>query len=120
ADQALHPQQSELSARLESYELAFRMQAEVPTLFDLKNEDAKTLELYGIGEKETDSFGRRCLLARKMVESGVRFVQVIEGGWDSHDYLERAHSARIRATDRPLAALITDLKRRGLLDSTLV
>jgi uncharacterized protein (DUF1501 family) len=64
--------------------------------------------------------GRRCLLARRLVEKGVRFVQLFEGGWDSHDYLECSHTARMRATDRPIAALLTDLKRRGLLESTLV
>src|SRR5262249_36245567 len=74
----------------------------------------------GVGVPETDSMGRRCLLARKLVERGVRFVQIFEGGWDSHDYLERSHKARIRATDRPIAALIKDLKARGLLESTLV
>jgi hypothetical protein len=119
-DQARHPAQSDLAARIEAYELAFRMQTQVPSLIDLSTEPAATLEMYGIGRPETDSFGRRCLLARKLVEKGVRFVQIFEGGWDSHDYLERAHTARIRATDRPLAALIADLKRLGLLDETLV
>ena len=80
----------------------------------------QTLDLYGIGQPETDSFGRRCLLARKLVQAGVRFVQLFEAGWDSHDYLERAHTQRIKAIDRPIAALIGDLKRLGLLESTLV
>ncbi|MBI1900193.1 MAG: DUF1501 domain-containing protein [Planctomycetia bacterium] len=119
-DQARHPAPADLAARMEAYELAFRMQTQVPGLIDLSTESAATLEMYGIGRPETDSFGRRCLLARKLVEKGVRFVQIFEGGWDSHDYLERAHSARIRATDQPMAALIADLKRRGLLESTLV
>ncbi len=96
------------------------MQSEVPGLIDLGREDDRTREMYGLGQPETDSFGRRCLLARKLVEKGVRFVQVYASGWDSHDYLERSHSARIRAVDRPIAALLTDLKRRGLLESTLV
>ncbi len=120
ADLEKHPAQGDLAARMEAYELAFRMQAEVPELLDLGREDARTRELYGLGRPETDSFGRRCLLARKLVEKGVRFVQVYATGWDSHDYLERSHSARIRAIDRPIAALLTDLKRHGLLESTLV
>src|SRR5205814_6353744 len=82
--------------------------------------DQKTLDLYGIGKHETDSFGRRCLLARKLVQAGVRFVQLFEAGWDSHDYLERAHTQRIKSIDQPIAALVSDLKRLGLLESTLV
>jgi len=120
ADAARHPYHGDLPARMEAYELAFRMQAQVPDIVDLSKEDARTLEMYGIGQKETDSMGRRCLLARKLIENGVRFVHLFEGGWDSHDYLERSHKARIAATDKPIAALITDLKQRGLLDSTLV
>ncbi len=73
-----------------------------------------------MGEPATDSVARRCLLARRLVEAGVRFVQVYAGGWDSHDYIERAHGSRIRAIDRPVAALVGDLARRGLLDDTLV
>src|SRR5262249_39006402 len=120
ADHDRNPHHADLTARMEAYELAFRMQSEVPGLIDLSKEPVKTKELYGIGQKETDSFGRRCLLARKLVEKGVRFVQLFEGGWDSHDYLARAHAARMRAVDRPVAALLTDLKRLGLLESTLV
>jgi hypothetical protein len=120
ADRKKHPHHGDLAARMEAYELAFRMQAEVPELLDLSREDRKTRELYGLGRPETDSFGRRCLLARKLVEKGVRFVQAYATGWDSHDYLARSHAARIRAVDRPIAALLADLKRRGLLESTLV
>jgi hypothetical protein len=120
ADSAKHPHDTELAARIESYELAFRMQTEVPEVMDISREDARTLAMYGIGQPATDSFGRRCLLARKLIEAGVRFVQIFEGGWDSHDYLERAHSARIRSIDQPIAALLTDLRTRGLLDETLV
>lgn len=112
--------QHELEGRIASYELAFRMQAEMPAAVDLSKESAETLKLYGVGEKETDALARRCLLARRMVEHGVRFVQVYASGWDSHDYLENAHRSRIRASDRPIAGLLKDLKRRGLLDSTLV
>jgi hypothetical protein len=120
ADQARHPEHAEVAARMAAYELAFRMQTEVPAIVDLSREDQKTLDAYGIGREPTDSFGRRCLLARKLVQAGVRFVQLFEGGWDSHDYLERAHTQRIKAIDQPIAALIADLKRLGLLESTLV
>ncbi|MCI0682509.1 MAG: DUF1501 domain-containing protein [Gemmataceae bacterium] len=119
-DRERHPHQADLAARMASYELAFRMQAEVPSLLDLSRETTATRRRYGLDQRATESFGRRCLLARKLVESGVRFVQIFEGGWDSHDYLERAHTARIRAVDQPIAALLGDLKERGLLDSTLV
>jgi hypothetical protein len=115
-----HPAGPELAARMESYELAFRMQKQVPGLLDLASEDRKTLDLYGVGDPDADEFGRKCLLARRLVEKGVRFVQVWSGGWDSHDFLAKAHSARIKSIDKPIAALVADLKRRGLLESTLV
>jgi hypothetical protein len=118
--EAAHPEHRELAARLESYELAFRMQAEMPLAIDLDKEPEETRRLYGIGEKETDAMARRCLLARRLVERGVRFVQVYAGGWDSHDFIEKAHLSRMRGVDRPIAALLKDLKRRGMLDSTLV
>jgi membrane-anchored protein YejM (alkaline phosphatase superfamily) len=105
---------------MEAYELAFRMQTEVPAALDLSNEDSRTLAEYGVGREPTDSFGRKCLLARKLVEQGVRFVQLYNGTWDSHDSIARAHGNRIQAVDRPIAALIGDLKQRGLLESTLV
>jgi hypothetical protein len=120
ADQARNPHHAEVAARMAAYELAFRMQTEVPGVIDLSRESQATLDLYGIGQPATDSFGRRCLLARKLVQAGVRFVQLFEAGWDSHDYLERAHTQRIKAIDQPIAALIADLKRLGLLESTLV
>ena len=116
----LHTQHKELSARLESYELAFRMQTEVPNAIDLSDESKATHAMYGIGNEATDAFGRKCLLARKMIEKGVRFVQLFNGSWDSHDYIARAHGNLVRGVDRPITALITDLKRRGLLDSTLI
>ncbi len=115
-----HPQHDDLAARMEAYELAFRMQMQVPGILDMSQEDARTLDLYGIDRKPTDGFGRRCLLARRLVEKGVRFVQVYAGTWDSHDYIERAHGNLVRSVDQPIAALLTDLKRRGLLESTLV
>lgn len=113
-------QTDDLAARTASYELAFRMQMQVPDALDLSGEDQRTLSMYGIGNDSTDSFGRKCLLARKMVEKGVRFVQLYNGTWDSHDYIERAHGNLVRGVDQPIAALIADLKQRGLLDSTLV
>jgi uncharacterized protein (DUF1501 family) len=105
---------------MENYELAFRMQMQVPGVLDLSKEDPKTLEQYGIGHDRTDAFGRKCLLARKLVEQGVRFVQLYAGTWDSHDYIERAHANLIGAVDKPIAALIADLKQRGMLEDTLV
>jgi hypothetical protein len=115
-----HPWHEELSARMDSYELAFRMQMQVPEVLDLSRESAKTKELYGVGQDATDAFGRKCLLARKLIEKGVRFVQLYNGSWDSHDYIERAHGNLVRGVDQPIAALITDLKQRGMLDETLI
>ncbi len=120
AHAAEHPDHAELAARMDSYELAFRMQMQVPEVLDLAKEDEKTKALYGIGQDATDAFGRKCLLARKLVEKGVRFVQLYNGSWDSHDYIERAHGNLVRGVDQPIAALITDLKQRGLLESTLI
>ncbi len=117
---AEHPSHAELAARIENYELAFRMQMQVPEALDLSREDEQTKLLYGIGQDATDAFGRKCLLARKLVEKGVRFVQLYNGTWDSHDYIERAHGNLVRGVDQPIAALITDLKQRGLLESTLI
>src|SRR5439155_18783956 len=111
------PGRDDLAARAESYELAFRMQAEVPGLLDISKEDHRTLALYGVGEEPTDAFGRKCLLARRLVQKGVRFVQLYAGTWDSHDYIERAHANLVRRVDRPIAGLLADLKRTGLLDS---
>ena len=96
------------------------MQSAVPGLVDLKSEPHHIQKSYGLDRKETAKFGRQCLMARRLVEEGVRFVQIFSGGWDSHDYLERGHSARINSVDQPIAALIKDLKSRGLLDETLV
>lgn len=117
---AERPEQHELAARIDAYELAFRMQMQVPGILDVSQEDARTQSLYGIGQEPTDAFGRKCLLARRLIESGVRFVQLYAGTWDSHDYIEKAHGNLIRSVDQPIAALLTDLKRRGLLDDTLV
>jgi uncharacterized protein (DUF1501 family) len=105
---------------MESYELAYRMQATVPGIVDLDSESAQIQRMYGLERKETAAFGKQCLMARRLVEEGVRFVQIFAGGWDSHDYLERGHSSRIASVDQPIAALIKDLSARGLLDETLV
>jgi hypothetical protein len=118
----------ELAARVAAYELAFRMQSAAPALVDLASETEETRRLYGIGDKETDDFGTRCLLARRMVERGVRFVQVWSGAdngfprrnWDSHEDIARDHGEMGRSMDRPAAALIKDLKARGMLEDTLV
>ncbi len=115
-----YPWNDELGARVENYERAFRMQMQAPGIFDISSEDARTLDRYGVGAEPTDAFARRCLLARRLVERGVRFVQVYAGTWDSHDYIHRAHTALMKAVDRPLAALVQDLKQRGLLDETLL
>ncbi|HQU46905.1 MAG TPA: DUF1501 domain-containing protein, partial [Pirellulales bacterium] len=115
-----HAWHDELSARIDNYELAFRMQAQTPGLLDLGAEDEGTLTMYGIGRGPTDAFGRKCLLARRLIEQGVRFVQLYHGSWDSHDFIERAHGNLVRQVDRPIAALLIDLRRRGLLEETLV
>src|SRR4051812_16463089 len=122
----LDPADHEFSARINAYDLAFRMQTEAPEVLDLSREAPETLELYGVGREPTDDYGRGCLLARKLVESGVRFVCVVSGGgpgnmqWDAHSDIEENHVRKAAETDRPVAGLLKDLKRRGLLDSTLV
>jgi Protein of unknown function (DUF1501) len=119
------PDDTRLSARIESFELAFRMQREAPDAFDLERETEATKRLYGIGQDTTDVFGRQCLLARRLVERGVRFVQLYHtsGGfqpWDQHSDLKGGHARNALATDRPIAGLLQDLQARGLLDDTLV
>ena len=121
-----HAGYSELGARVSSYEMAYRMQQYAPEAVDLSKESEKTLELYGANEKQTEDFGRRCLLARRLVERGVRFVQLYSGGahnddnWDAHGDLEKNHNFHAGRTDKPIAGLIKDLKQRGLLDETLI
>ncbi len=116
----LHPEHDELLARMQNYELAFRMQMQVPETLSIDDESQQTLDSYGVGTAPTDNFGRRCLLARKLVEKGVRYVQVYASTWDSHDYIAKAHGALIPTVDKPIAALIRDLRERGLLDETLI
>lgn len=117
------PEDSELAARLNSYELAYRMQTAAPEAVDLANESQATRQLYGLDNPATSKFGSNCLLARRLVERGVRFVQCYSGsgsGWDAHGDLEENHSKNCAATDVPIAGLLSDLKSRGLLDETLV
>ena len=111
---------SDLAARIESYELAFAMQTEIPDVIDIQGESRTTLDNYGIGDSHTDAFGKKCLLARRLVEKGVRFVQAYAGNWDSHDYIEKAHGSLIRSVDKPITALLKDLKQRDMLKDTLV
>lgn len=115
-----NPGNSELLARMKNYELAFRMQMSVPEATSIESEPESIKELYGLNEKVTEPIGRQCLLARRLVERGVRFVQIYSHGWDSHDRLALQHSQHALETDRPIAGLLKDLKQRGLLDQTLV
>jgi hypothetical protein len=114
-----------LEAAIANYELAFRMQSAVPELTDLARETDKTKALYGLDNPKTATFGRQCLIARRMVEKGVRFIELLcqnlgHDRWDQHSNLKKGHEDNARAVDRPIAGLLTDLKARGLLDSTLV
>lgn len=125
-ESTLAAEDEEFHARMNAYDVAFRMQTEAPDVLDLSRESPATLELYGIGQEPTHDYGRRCLLARKLVEQGVRFVCVVSGGgpgnmqWDAHGDIEENHLRKAAETDRPVAALLKDLKQRGLLESTLV
>jgi len=120
------PGGQELAARINSYELAFRMQSEAPEAVDLAQETQATLDAYGVGKAPTDEFGRNCLVARRLVERGVRFVQLYSGGghleetWDAHQSIETNHGQHAGEVDQPIGALLADLAQRGLLDSTLV
>lgn len=121
-----HPRDEDLEARIRSYELAFRMQTAVPRLVDLKTETQKTQEMYGLHQNETKTFGRQMLTARRLVEQGVRFVQVYHGSsggagrWDAHKGLKKGHSRVCGEVDQPIGALLKDLKQRGLLEETVV
>ncbi len=116
-----HPGEPELLGRIQSFELAWRMQSEALSLIDFSSETELTRSMYGLDRKETRSYGTKCLLARRLVESGVRFVQVYsDGEWDAHSDLQGNHSGHCLATDVPIDGLLTDLKQRGLFDSTLV
>src|SRR5882724_4069991 len=123
-----YPGSSELAARISSYELAYRMQGCAPEAVDVSRETEVTRKLYGMDDKVTEPFARQCLMARRLVERGVRFVQLYHGGlgnqnrdtWDAHDDVKKNHTTHAAEVDRPIAGLLTDLKARGLLDSTLV
>jgi hypothetical protein len=116
------PNQLQLDARIASYELAAKLQMEATDALDISKESKKTLEMYGVGQEPTDSYGRRCIMARRLVERGVRFVQLYINGqiWDNHSFLARDMKAASARTDKPVAALIKDLKQRGLMKDTLV
>lgn len=119
----LRDDDDELAARVKAYELAFRMQSEAPELVDISQETKTTHALYGLDDNDTREFGQRCLLARRMVERGVRFVQLYSGdtnGWDAHQNVDTNHTEYCKKTDKPIAGLLTDLKQRGLLRDTLV
>jgi hypothetical protein len=105
---------------IESYELGFRMQSTVPDVMDISKESKKTQELYGVGQDGTDTFGRQCLMARRFAEAGVRFIEIAHTGWDQHQALQAKHSANAKSVDQPIAALLTDLKQRNMLDDTLI
>jgi hypothetical protein len=119
-----HMHDNALEARIASFELAFRMQREAPEAFDVARETAQMHRLYGIGNPTTDVFGRQCLMARRLIERGVRFVQLFDApennAWDHHGGLREKLPSRCAAVDQPIAALLTDLKARGLLEDTLV
>ena len=123
---AMRGDNTNLAARIASYELAYKMQRHAPEAVDLARESEKTKELYGINEKKTENFGKRCLLARRLVERGVRFIQIYAGGshnddnWDAHGDLEKNHNYHCGRTDKPIAGLLKDLKQRGLLEKTIV
>lgn len=116
----------ELAARIDSYELAYRMQSATPEAVDLSQESQATLDMYGVGKNPTNEYGRNCLIARRLVERGVRFIQLYSGGghleetWDAHAGIESNHGQHAAEVDQPIAALLTDLQRRSLLDDTLV
>jgi len=115
-----YPDDPAMRARIQSYELAFRMQMSVPEVVSLSQETQQTQQQYGIGNPVTDRVGRYSLTARRLVERGVRFVQIYDDGWDAHSQLKQNHSTRCAAVDQPIAALLKDLKHRGLLDETIV
>src|SRR5689334_21390771 len=117
------PEDTQLEARINAYELAYRMQAAGPEAVDLSQESEATKRLYGMDDEATARFGTNCLLARRMVERGVRFIELYSGsgsGWDAHTHIEENHSKMCKSSDKPIAGLLTDLKARGLLKDTLV
>jgi len=114
------PQNAALEGVIESYELAFKMQSQMPAVLDIAKESDATKKLYGVGDRDTDDFGRKCLMARRFIEAGVRFVEVGSGNWDHHFNLSSALARNCSSVDKPIAGLLKDLKQRGLLKDTLV
>ena len=114
------PHNAGVEGAIESLELAFRMQKDLPKVMDLNNESAATKSLYGIGDQATENFGRQCLLARRLVEAGVRFVEITSGQWDHHFNLKTSITNKAKSVDKPIAGLLKDLKLRGLLKDTLI
>jgi hypothetical protein len=114
------PSDQRIDGVIKSYELAYRMQSSVPEILDLSDEPQSSLDLYGINGKDTSDFGRQCLLARRMAETGVRYIELTHANWDQHNGLRGRLQSNCRATDQPLAALLTDLDQRGMLEETLV
>lgn len=119
-DQEAMGEDRNIEGLIQSYELAFRMQMEAPAVFDIQRESKATLDLYGIGEQDTDNFGRKCLMARRLAEAGVRYIQVTDNGWDHHTRIAPLLRKSAKGIDQPVSALLTDLKARGLLEDTLV
>ncbi len=114
------PNNADIEGVIESYELAFKMQSQMPAVLDLAKESDATKKLYGVGDRDTDDFGRKCLMARRFIEAGVRFVEVGSGNWDHHFNLSASLARNTASVDKPIAGLLTDLKQRGLLKDTLV
>ncbi len=119
-DQETGSGDSNIEGLIQSYELAFRMQMEAPGVFDIAKESKATLDLYGVGDPDTDNFGRKCLLARRLAESGVRYIQVTDNGWDHHTKIGSLLRKSAKGIDKPVTGLLTDLKAKGLLEDTLV
>lgn len=115
-----HPSNSQIDGVIESYELAFRMQSAVPQIMDFADESRDTLKLYGVGVDPTDDFARQCLMARRFAEAGVRYIELTHEGWDQHNNLKSRLEKNCSETDQPIAALLTDLRQRGMLNETLV
>ncbi|MDA0282375.1 MAG: DUF1501 domain-containing protein, partial [Planctomycetota bacterium] len=114
------PGNTRLEGMIESFELAFRMQDKLPEVLDISTETKSTLDAYGIGQGETDNFGRQCLLARRFAEAGVRFIEITDTDWDHHGFVSRLMPQAARRVDQPAAALLSDLQSRGMLEETLV
>ena len=114
------PSNPELEGAIESLELAYKMQTSVPGVLDIESEPAAVRDLYGLNDRATENFGRQCLMARRLAEKGVRFIQLTSTGWDHHNRLREGVTDRAASIDKPMAGLITDLKQRGMLQDTLI